>query len=735
MFATSLPDGPNPSQIPLIMPPSSPPSPTSVRWLLFAAAFVGLSCAYGALLGTVLDGLLLAAFLLVIGTDYGRAVDRLFLAVARHDPTGVTVMTFFVYAIILSTIVAVCVTVMLCWRPWQRRSLPSTVWDGPGKPLLFPCTTTHTRFFPKRHSFVYSYLVVGVPVGWQGSSGGMVSVASSAPDAAAYCGLAAKGWFHIDASAYLERGKARLGLRGKMDVFLLQEGADPARFPHAYLVTAARFLGYQFNPVSFWYLYDSSKTLAAMILEVNNTFGERRMYLLMREEPPMRGKKATAAGGTTWFTQKWPKDFHVSPFNSRKGSYKLRANDPLAPNMQGTGPISVSVFLCSSHGHDKIVARLFSRGQGGKDSDSSSESDDANGADVGKRSTATGTHPSSPFSYDPAAMTSWQKARFLAAWWWVGFATFPRIVAQAGRLYFQKQLHVWFRPEPLKSAISRLADDDERKLEAVFRLYLRHLVATGPAEDTTGTKPLAVKYIPSGIPDAGPELMLSPAAKDAAGVEEIVVQVLTPVFYTRFVNYSNNLDAFFSEMRVSGTISISPQPSRFSELVLRRTPQPSLRLNGPIDLICFTLIRTCRTTPAPIERPLTWRHNMPAHLSAENEGEAAVARDRNILQLSGMDCFVLAGIPGDTSGQLRRSYRRTVLRQAWVGHDSALRAVWQQALLLGVRLACAALLAAMVVMPFRRVGPDNASYAAMFVSKVSCYWQAAKQRTLATCAQ
>ncbi|RYZ78991.1 MAG: DUF1365 family protein, partial [Proteobacteria bacterium] len=35
-----------------------------------------------------------------------------------------------------------------------------------------------------------------------------------------------------------------------------------------------------FNPVSFWYIYDGDAQLKYMILEVNNTFDERRLYLL-----------------------------------------------------------------------------------------------------------------------------------------------------------------------------------------------------------------------------------------------------------------------------------------------------------------------------------------------------------------------------------------------------------------------------------------------------------------------
>ena len=32
------------------------------------------------------------------------------------------------------------------------------------KPYMFPCWTSHTRLYPKTHSFGYSYLMVGVPV-------------------------------------------------------------------------------------------------------------------------------------------------------------------------------------------------------------------------------------------------------------------------------------------------------------------------------------------------------------------------------------------------------------------------------------------------------------------------------------------------------------------------------------------------------------------------------------------
>ena len=41
-----------------------------------------------------------------------------------------------------------------------------------------------------------------------------------------------------------------------------------------------RVLGYVFKPVSFWYCHRRDGSLAAIVVEVNNTFGERHCYLL-----------------------------------------------------------------------------------------------------------------------------------------------------------------------------------------------------------------------------------------------------------------------------------------------------------------------------------------------------------------------------------------------------------------------------------------------------------------------
>ncbi len=113
---------------------------------------------------------------------------------------------------IRATIVAVAAFTSFKYVRHRSRAVELPTWDGPSRPLLFPCRTTHTRFFPKKHSFSYSYLLVGIPIGWTGAAGGMISNDEH--------NTGVKGWYSINAADYLERGNGHLGLRGKLDPYL-----------------------------------------------------------------------------------------------------------------------------------------------------------------------------------------------------------------------------------------------------------------------------------------------------------------------------------------------------------------------------------------------------------------------------------------------------------------------------------------------------------------------------------
>ena len=89
---------------------------------------------------------------------------------------------------------------------------------SPLKPILFPCRTSHTRIFPKKHSFSYSYLFVGIPVGWRGW---ISSILTADLNTLPWRDRKPKnGWFNVDSADYLARGDSVHGLRGKLDVYL-----------------------------------------------------------------------------------------------------------------------------------------------------------------------------------------------------------------------------------------------------------------------------------------------------------------------------------------------------------------------------------------------------------------------------------------------------------------------------------------------------------------------------------
>ena len=137
------------------------------------------------------------------------------------------------------------------------------------------------------------------------------------------------------------RAAAQGGALAWLDELLQREGIHDAT-GEAWLHCYPRVLGYTFKPVSFWYCHrapnDQGGALRAIVVEVNNTFGERHCYLL---DAPQYGQELRAS-----------KVFHVSPFCKVEGHYRFR-------------------FMRSCHdGVDKTVARIdYCEGDGVTDKD------------------------------------------------------------------------------------------------------------------------------------------------------------------------------------------------------------------------------------------------------------------------------------------------------------------------------------------------------------------------------
>ncbi|MGA2812935.1 MAG: DUF1365 domain-containing protein [Candidatus Acidiferrum sp.] len=86
-----------------------------------------------------------------------------------------------------------------------------------------------------------------------------------------------------------------------------------------FLLTHLRYLGYVFNPVSFYYFYDGNEKLAMLMAEVNSTFGERHNYWLTADQ------QRPSATGKRYLT---PKAMHVSPFMSMHCAYEWIFSPP-----------------------------------------------------------------------------------------------------------------------------------------------------------------------------------------------------------------------------------------------------------------------------------------------------------------------------------------------------------------------------------------------------------------------
>ena len=168
----------------------------------------------------------------------------------------------------------------------------------------------HTRLKPAKNAFAYSNYFLMLP---------MRAMQASQAHALAHNRRGLLSFFDRD------HGDGRANAVSWIDELLLREGVEDAQ-GEIWLHTYPRVLGFTFKPVSFWYCHAADDSLRAIVVEVNNTFGERHCYLLDR---PHYGRELTA-----------DKVFHVSPFCTLGGSYRFR-------------------FMRSSHdGIEKTVARI-----------------------------------------------------------------------------------------------------------------------------------------------------------------------------------------------------------------------------------------------------------------------------------------------------------------------------------------------------------------------------------------
>lgn len=152
----------------------------------------------------------------------------------------------------------------------------------------------HKRIKPVEHAFAYPTYFLMLP---------MRSLSTTTNDI-----LKRNRWAPL--SFYdKDHGDGRADSLAWIDELLKSEAIHDAT-GEVWLHCYPRVLGYTFKPVSFWYCHLTDGTLRAIVVEVNNTFGERHCYLL---DKPVFGAEQIAS-----------KVFHVSPFNHVEGNYRFR---------------------------------------------------------------------------------------------------------------------------------------------------------------------------------------------------------------------------------------------------------------------------------------------------------------------------------------------------------------------------------------------------------------------------
>ena len=102
------------------------------------------------------------------------------------------------------------------------------------------------------------------------------------------------------------------------------QGEDPTEWPFAYLLTPPSVTWQLNNPLAFWYLYNTNKELTAMIVQLQTSYGERRLWLTRNS------RKNASKNGRFCFRGEFKKDLQVSPFTPLEASYVIDSSDPCA---------------------------------------------------------------------------------------------------------------------------------------------------------------------------------------------------------------------------------------------------------------------------------------------------------------------------------------------------------------------------------------------------------------------
>jgi DUF1365 family protein len=168
---------------------------------------------------------------------------------------------------------------------------------------LFVGTLRHRRFAPVGHAFTYPLFMALLDV-------------DRVPELMSRSRLTSHNrwnWASFDDRDHL--GDPSRPLRERLFADAARHGIEVPTGP-IFLLTHLRYLGYGFNPVSFFYCFDRAERLRVVLAEVSNTFGGTHNYWL-RADPGSRTFRAAAT-----------KSLDVSPFMPADLEYRFAFTPP-----------------------------------------------------------------------------------------------------------------------------------------------------------------------------------------------------------------------------------------------------------------------------------------------------------------------------------------------------------------------------------------------------------------------
>jgi DUF1365 family protein len=177
---------------------------------------------------------------------------------------------------------------------------------GEAAPALYVGRLRHRRFGPRPHAFTYRLFMACVDIDRLDEQMAVSRLTS----------VNRFNWATFDDRDHLGDPAKPLRERLRQDAAAAGHVLPGGRI---LLLTHLRYLGYNFNPISFYYCHDPAGRLRLVLGEVRNTFGGLCTYWL-----PAEG----GAAGPERVRARVPKVMHVSPFMSMEVDYAFALTPP-----------------------------------------------------------------------------------------------------------------------------------------------------------------------------------------------------------------------------------------------------------------------------------------------------------------------------------------------------------------------------------------------------------------------